>query len=63
MFRCNVCKKIYPQKVLYCDCGNDTFEQIAQTAPQKMAKRNPKEIISWVIFSLCLIASVLVWFI
>ncbi len=29
MFRCKECKTIYKEKVEYCDCGNNQFEEIA----------------------------------
>ena len=64
MFKCRVCKKIYPSRVQYCDCGNDTFDVISQTVsvrPQKSVSSG--EVVSWVIFILCLLAAVLVWFV
>ena len=63
MYRCKVCKKIYPNKVQYCDCGNDEFEQIVQQVSSTRKSFDKRNFLSWVIFSLCIIAAVLVWFI
>lgn len=65
MFKCRVCQKIYQNRVQYCDCGNDTFDVISQNvshaSPQKSISSG--DIVSWVIFILCLVAAILVWFI
>ena len=29
MYRCKECKTEYKEKVEYCECGNNTFEEIA----------------------------------
>ena len=63
MYRCKVCKKIYPNKVQYCDCGNDEFEQVVQQVSSTRESFDKKNFLSWFIFSLCIIAAVLVWFI
>ncbi len=35
MFKCTDCSKIYDIKPDYCDCGNNIFEEIAETAPKQ----------------------------
>lgn len=39
MFRCKECGTEYNEKPDYCDCGNDTFEEIVQTPKQPEIKR------------------------
>ncbi len=63
MYKCRVCKKIYPNRVQYCDCGSDDFEVIVQQAKSAPKTVNKKETLSWVIFWMCVSAAVLVWFI
>ena len=31
MFKCLDCDKVYKEKPDYCDCGNNTFEEIITT--------------------------------
>ncbi len=35
MFRCKECGCEYKNKPDFCDCGNDTFEEVLETEPQK----------------------------
>ena len=37
MYKCSECGKTFNQKPDYCDCGNDTFEIIAENNPPKAA--------------------------
>ena len=39
MFRCRECQTEYEVKPDYCDCGNDTFDEIL---PQKTVQQTPK---------------------
>lgn len=76
MYRCLECKAVFEYKQDYCDCGNDTFEQIPgeqpahqqsyaanmQNHPRAVKKtHNIKEIISIAIFIVCIILSILAW--
>ncbi len=63
MYRCKICRKVYVAPVKYCDCGNDEFEVVVQQQPKQASLYNIQNIISWIIFLLCLTAAVLVWFI
>lgn len=65
MFKCTVCQKLYTSKVQYCDCGNDEFLYIEDSAPSYSSqKRESRDLISPAIFLVCLILSavVLFWF-
>ena len=45
MFKCKECGTEYKEKPDYCDCGNDTFEEIAETPiPPKPAETKPTNI-------------------
>ena len=39
MFRCKECQAEYEVKPDYCDCGNDTFDEIL---PEKTVEQAPK---------------------
>jgi len=63
MFICKECGCEYKEKPDYCDCGNDTFEEIAPAVAEKPIKKqnfnfDKKELLSWIIFGVCLILSV-----
>ena len=65
MFRCCECGCEYKEKPDFCDCGNDTFDEVYETLPQEKVKRTPikldkSDILSWLAFGVCLILSVLV---
>ena len=67
MFKCTVCSKEYEIKPDYCDCGNDTFDEIVEAKPLvedfEVEKRTfpTKKVLSILIFILCIISSILVW--
>lgn len=66
MFRCSECGCEYNNKPDFCDCGNNIFEEIAEqfenNKPQKRIHRpmTASELISRLIFVLCLILSLAV---
>lgn len=57
MFRCKDCGCEFNTKPDYCDCGNDTFDEIitAETSP------DIKQLFSVIIFVLCLILAIIPW--
>lgn len=59
MFRCKECGYEFDIKPEYCDCGNNTFDEIISVQNSK----NPdiRQIISVVIFVLCLILAIIPW--
>lgn len=57
MFKCKDCGSEYEIKPEYCDCGNNTFDEI-QTTPQIPDIR---QIFSVIIFVLCIILSIIPW--
>lgn len=67
MFKCTICSKEYEIKPDYCDCGNDTFDEIVEAKPFEedfeVEKRKfpTKKVLSILIFILCIISSILVW--
>lgn len=76
MFRCIECKAVFANKIDYCDCGNDEFEEFYEAPPVQQsynhstqqnsvqtAKKPPnvKEIISNIIFAICIILSIFAW--
>ena len=60
MFRCRECGCEFKEKPDYCDCGNNTFDEIL---PQKSAIEIPdiRQIVSVLIFVLCLILAIIPW--
>lgn len=60
MFRCRECGCEFKEKPDYCDCGNNTFDEIL---PQKSAIEMPdiRQIVSVLIFVLCLILAIIPW--
>lgn len=67
MFKCTICSKEYEIKPDYCDCGNDTFDEIVEAKSLEedfeVEKRKfpTKKVLSILIFILCIISSILVW--
>ena len=71
MYICRECKAEYKEKVEYCDCGNNTFDYVeddpivSQTKTvkpkQSLTLEQKSEFISWGIFALCIILSLIVW--
>ncbi len=68
MYRCRDCKTEYYNRVDFCECGNNTFDLVKSdersqkpelTPEQKLALKG--EIVSWVIFSVSIIVSILIW--
>ena len=68
MFRCKDCKTIYKNKVDYCECGNNIFEEIPDEPVMTQAveenydivpkkKLLPIELMSIVVFLICCIFS------
>ena len=59
MFRCKECGCEFDIKPEYCDCGNNTFDEIISVQNSK----NPdiRQIISVVFFVLCLILAIIPW--
>lgn len=62
MFRCTVCQKLHTSRVEYCDCGNDTFEEVAETVYPARKVISVPEILSWIFFTACIILSLYVIF-
>lgn len=61
MFKCSVCQKIYNTKVQYCECGNDEFDFVQEYTPSSVQKSySGGDIVSFGIFSVCIILSILV---
>lgn len=56
MFKCTVCQKLHKTKVDYCDCGNDEFVEVGSTAGGGISV-TPKQLLSWGIFTGCIILS------
>ena len=67
MYKCTICSKEYEIKPDYCDCGNDTFDEIVEAKSLEedfeVEKRKfpTKKVLSILIFILCIISSILVW--
>lgn len=71
MYRCLECKTVYRDKVEYCKCGNNVFEEVP-TTPQVQEKittsqdvvessrqlLTPAEILSYVVFGACCVLSI-----
>lgn len=61
MFVCNECKKEYSDKPQYCDCGNDTFEEIITEKPKTdYLKKYNVSPFALSFFVICIVASILV---
>ena len=74
MYKCTDCGQEYKIKPEYCDCGNNIFEEIQEVIkpkeaiyhsqrankPSKRVEKNLSgEILSWLIFTICIILSAL----
>lgn len=71
MFKCSECKRVYKDRVDYCDCGNNIFEEIQappenQPAPESEKPAFPEHaarpilpvnLLSIIVFSACCIFS------
>ncbi len=63
MYRCKICNRFYNDYVKYCECGGSDFEKV-DLEPEKFDfADSAKKIVSWIIFILCILGSVVVWFI
>lgn len=60
MYKCTECNTEFDIKPDYCDCGNDTFEELINVT-SVTEKTEKKDILSISIFILCLFLSLLVW--
>lgn len=73
MYKCTDCQQLYNEKPNYCDCGNNTFEEITQqTTTQKQRQSSVAyfsqikkffetfDLLSLAIFSTCIILSILI---
>lgn len=71
MYRCKECQAEYKDKVEYCDCGNNTFDYIADLPQTKTetkktfvktdSLKTKGEIVSIAFFVICIILSILIW--
>lgn len=74
MYKCKDCGQEYVEKPQYCDCGNNEFDVLLESAStlinqsdekhsiislDKSKDMNKYEIISWLIFLVCIVLSVL----
>lgn len=59
MFRCKECGCEFDIKPEYCDCGNNTFDEI--TSASNVQVPDVRQILSVVIFVLCLILAIIPW--
>ena len=64
-FKCKECGNVYDKQVEYCECGNNTFEFIDTSKSQKLLQNtiNKDDMLSWVIFSFCIILSCIIFLI
>ena len=64
MYICSECGAKYKDKPDFCDCGNDTFNQVFETSPvdkeELKPAKNRQELLSWLIFWLCIFLSIIV---
>ncbi len=70
MFKCTDCGQEFEIKPDYCDCGNDLFEEIVKNqapqpsyafTPRTQTTRKPVDLPSLIIFSICIVLSILSW--
>ena len=61
MYRCDICNAEYKIKPDYCDCGNDTFTYIEDIKEKPLKAFPTKQVLSAVIFIICILLSFLVW--
>ena len=63
MFKCTVCQKLYTSQVKYCECGNDEFVYVEESAPVSYKENIQRvDFISLGIFVVCIILSIWVLF-
>lgn len=68
MYICRECKAKYKTKVDYCECGNNTFDYVADEEQRKSSKYSGRgltleqksELVSRIFFALCIIISIIV---
>ena len=64
IFVCRECGNKYNTKPDFCDCGNDSFDEVYETTPLEKTPKNlnlrTKDIFSWSIFGVCIVLSILV---
>lgn len=65
MYRCKECGQEYKVKPDFCDCGNDTFDEIEEPLagakiPAEIKRLDKSELLSRIIFAICIILSILV---
>lgn len=66
MFRCKDCKAVYKDKVDYCECGNNVFEEFTPQAVVKSVEKSGESltrqpavsILAIAIFSICVMFSI-----
>ena len=71
MYRCKDCQREYIKPVEYCECGNNTFDFIEENitvntennSKQAMTLEQKSQFVSIIFFVLCIILSLVVWFI
>lgn len=69
MYKCTDCGQEFETKPDYCDCGNDSFEEIAKPmpkpalafTPRPQVTRKPVDLPSLMIFFTCIVLSILSW--
>lgn len=64
-FKCKDCGAVYDEKIEYCECGNNTFEEIEIQTREFIPSKTAIDkglIISWSIFSFCILLSLLMLF-
>ncbi len=66
-YKCLDCGAVYDKKIEYCECGNNTFEEVFTSEEKYVEKQKTPpakgEIISWGIFTFCLLLSLIILFI
>ena len=65
MYKCKICNRTYSVKNKYCDCGSSEFEYIEtkqKQTPKKTPVQQTKEILSWVIFGVCVVSAIIILF-
>jgi len=55
---------MFVDHVRYCDCGCEEFTEISSLPETKSPSgKNPGEVVSVIIFVLCVIGAILIWFV
>lgn len=64
IFKCKECGCEYKTKPDFCECGNDSFDEVYETTPKEKEPLkigfNKENMLSWVIFWICVLMSILV---